>query len=580
MHPIMLTRLAPAAGAADPATPPEAKLPEGQTAPSDKEKGADFATILREGDTPTPPPPAPLAPEDAAKTTGDPVVEADIDGETDITVKETSKRTGEPITHSPDPAQPLKFNASEARGDQAAKMLPPVAPTSPRPQSVLASALMPAPDPKAVDAATKPAPSPEAQLTIKAPDPGASAAVPKTAAPAPDEAPAATLHTRKAAPTSDEPALLRPAPTPAPVSTTAQLAFAQNTATTAARSQAETLAPKVPTATTLAQPAPQQVAPPAEVTSTAAPLAPLTPETARNAPSRPLEPLLATPTPKPTDASARVELPKALPTLPLSKVEQDKPVAPHPLLDAQSKTLAQIPPERQQTAPLVPVLTAPPNERRKDSFDARAPLMAAAAPQSTAANTTSKTALASALQSADQAKSIASQSQLSPLSAFADSDPFVMSRTDTGTAGPVQTQMNAITRADIPHHVSRQVAEALQHMPSRPVEISLNPDELGRVRLGVSTSEAGIVVSVLAERPETVDLMRRHINALEAAFQAIGYNDISFSFAGGDTPDSGDENHNGTTSGGNADDGTIAVAETPQTIHLQTLAGTGLDLRL
>jgi hypothetical protein len=80
-------------------------------------------------------------------------------------------------------------------------------------------------------------------------------------------------------------------------------------------------------------------------------------------------------------------------------------------------------------------------------------------------------------------------------------------------------------------HIARQIVEALQQVPNRPIEISLNPEELGRVRLAMSSTETGIVVNVLAERPETSDLMRRHIAGLEAAFRDIGYSDITFSFS-------------------------------------------------
>ena len=66
-------------------------------------------------------------------------------------------------------------------------------------------------------------------------------------------------------------------------------------------------------------------------------------------------------------------------------------------------------------------------------------------------------------------------------------------------------------------------------------DVALNPRELGRVRMSISAAEAGITVTVLAERPETLDLMRRNIDELAREFQNIGYESINFAFAEGDT---------------------------------------------
>ena len=58
----------------------------------------------------------------------------------------------------------------------------------------------------------------------------------------------------------------------------------------------------------------------------------------------------------------------------------------------------------------------------------------------------------------------------------------------------------------------------------------MSPEELGRVRLTLSTTEAGLTLSVLAERPETLDMMRRHIEQLAQEFRDLGFGDVSFSF--------------------------------------------------
>ncbi len=130
--------------------------------------------------------------------------------------------------------------------------------------------------------------------------------------------------------------------------------------------------------------------------------------------------------------------------------------------------------------------------------------------------------------------------KLSDISFEGQSQIHTLSETEThlprldGVTTPSNATHSAVGRADMSHHVSRQIAEALQQMPNRPVEISLSPKELGQVRLAVSATEAGIVVTVMAERSETMDLLRRHINGLESAFQDIGYSNIAFSFSGGE----------------------------------------------
>lgn len=169
-------------------------------------------------------------------------------------------------------------------------------------------------------------------------------------------------------------------------------------------------------------------------------------------------------------------------------------------------------------------------------------------------------------------------SRITPILTEADSHPLSRHDTQSSTA-PLQSHL-ATPRLDLPQHVARQIADAIQQMPNRPVEISLNPEELGRVRLGLTTSEAGLIVHILAERPETMELMRRHINNLESAFAAIGYSDIAFSFGGNgndqaDRPKDG-QDHPDTS----LETGTLPQSGNATQIRLASPSVTGLDLRL
>ncbi|WP_299281324.1 flagellar hook-length control protein FliK [uncultured Tateyamaria sp.] len=137
------------------------------------------------------------------------------------------------------------------------------------------------------------------------------------------------------------------------------------------------------------------------------------------------------------------------------------------------------------------------------------------------------------------------------------------------------------TRPDLPPHIAQQIAEALHKTPGKPLELVLNPPELGRVRMILSPSDAGIVVSVVAERPETLDLMRRNIEDLGRSFEELGYEDISFSFSQGDQTDQDPEARH--------QDGNpahTAPFENPATIVIPALtsalriAPDGVDIRL
>lgn len=90
-------------------------------------------------------------------------------------------------------------------------------------------------------------------------------------------------------------------------------------------------------------------------------------------------------------------------------------------------------------------------------------------------------------------------------------------------------------------HIATQVAQAAQAQPNGTTDVTLNPKELGQVRLSLQAVDTTISILIVAERPETAELMRRHIDTLAQEFRGLGYQDISFSFGGrhggqGDAP--------------------------------------------
>lgn len=133
---------------------------------------------------------------------------------------------------------------------------------------------------------------------------------------------------------------------------------------------------------------------------------------------------------------------------------------------------------------------------------------------------------------------------IEPRSAVPDEVELLPSLTAGERAAPVAHQTATAAAptagAETARHVANQIAVVISNQPGRPTEIALQPKELGRVRLSMTAVDTTITLNILAERPETTDLLRRHIDALSQEFEALGYDTISFSF-GHDTSASDDQ---------------------------------------
>ena len=137
-------------------------------------------------------------------------------------------------------------------------------------------------------------------------------------------------------------------------------------------------------------------------------------------------------------------------------------------------------------------------------------------------------------------------------------------------------------RAETPRHVAQQLAEAVATNGKRNVDVSLNPRELGHVNMRVSTTDTGVMVFIQAERPETEDLMRRHIQDLAREFKEMGFSDISFQFGSDTRPGQSDDTETSGRPGGSSGsgDGDAMEADTlPLAQHLN-ISADGLDIRI
>lgn len=112
-----------------------------------------------------------------------------------------------------------------------------------------------------------------------------------------------------------------------------------------------------------------------------------------------------------------------------------------------------------------------------------------------------------------------------PIAALSE-EPVLQSTRDS--AAPLSAPAQA-ARAELARAIAGQMAAALQARPgSGAIEIALNPEELGRVSIVLNGREDGFHMTIATERPETLDLMRRHIAVLSEEFQKLGYGDLSF----------------------------------------------------
>lgn len=165
--------------------------------------------------------------------------------------------------------------------------------------------------------------------------------------------------------------------------------------------------------------------------------------------------------------------------------------------------------------------------------------------------------------------------------------PFVASDIvwDTRPGGLANTPTNLAQpqRTELPPHVAQAMAEALKRAPDKAIEIALSPAELGRVRMTMSPQDTGMSVWITAERGETLELMRRHIDDLDQALADLGFEDVSFTFEQNDQP--GDEafDHESmfpgseNTSAETDNLSTNTIAAVPLAHHA---APTGIDMRL
>jgi hypothetical protein len=85
--------------------------------------------------------------------------------------------------------------------------------------------------------------------------------------------------------------------------------------------------------------------------------------------------------------------------------------------------------------------------------------------------------------------------------------------------------------------LAAQIVHSLADPTTATTEIALSPDDLGHVRVSIQahdTDPTRVVVSMTFERPEVMDLFRRHADQLIADMRAAGFSGADLGFAQSD----------------------------------------------
>jgi flagellar hook-length control protein FliK len=135
------------------------------------------------------------------------------------------------------------------------------------------------------------------------------------------------------------------------------------------------------------------------------------------------------------------------------------------------------------------------------------------------------------------------------------------------------------TAPDHGARASQQVAAALALSHDGRIEIRLDPEELGPVRVALEPADGTMTVHVSADRGETLDLLRRNSDQLARDLRDIGYRDVSFDFGSEQRPDSRQPPAYEPFVPSAAEPGNDVAPTLPASVR-RAVASAGLDLRL
>ncbi len=135
------------------------------------------------------------------------------------------------------------------------------------------------------------------------------------------------------------------------------------------------------------------------------------------------------------------------------------------------------------------------------------------------------------------------------------------------------------TTADLPKGFATSLCHTVTNSGHARAELILEPAELGRMRFDIVSHGDQLQVTLAAERPETLVLLRRHAEDLRQEFRAAGMDPGTLSFSQWGQPGQGSAKPDPSAVTA-ADDLTHPVSPEPIPVPRPRVAGAGLDLRL
>lgn len=182
--------------------------------------------------------------------------------------------------------------------------------------------------------------------------------------------------------------------------------------------------------------------------------------------------------------------------------------------------------------------------------------------------------------------------QAAPVFAIADGlapEPMVAApaqpaRPDLPAFAPLAVPTSgALDAPDLPARVTRQLATTVVATGNGTAELALAPEELGQVRMSIRQDDGVTLIHIIADRPETADLMRRHADLLlrDLSDSGLGTARLSFGDGGGQNGRS-PQRQDGTGAPPTGTPPTGAPPEPPQVgePRHRPAPGRSLDLRL
>ena len=97
----------------------------------------------------------------------------------------------------------------------------------------------------------------------------------------------------------------------------------------------------------------------------------------------------------------------------------------------------------------------------------------------------------------------------------------------------IQADSKPANPAVSPAHLAAQVTQAVARADTGGmIEMTLQPEELGKVQITLAAQDDQLTLSIVAERPEILDLMRRNGDLLQQELRQMGMAKFSLDFAG------------------------------------------------